>query len=131
MTFSAYLGGDLVMDQRIGVNHAPAEGLPNDFEPVMDAADLNEGQKKRVQVGNVPILLTRQGGDLYALADTCSHLGGPLSEGTVEDGCVTCPWHGSRFKLTDGRVVDGPATFPAPTLETRVRDGRIEVRAVF
>jgi len=130
MTFSAYLGGDLIMDQRIGVNHATTEGLPEDFEPVLDATDLAEGQMKRVDVGNIPILLVRSSGQVLALTNTCSHLGGPLSDGKLEDGCVTCPWHGSRFKLTDGRVVDGPATFPVPALEARVWEGRIEVRAI-
>jgi nitrite reductase/ring-hydroxylating ferredoxin subunit len=59
----------------------------------------------------------------------CSHLGGPLEDGTLEDGCVVCPWHGSRFRLDNGEPVDGPAAIPQPCFETRVRDGQIEVRA--
>jgi nitrite reductase/ring-hydroxylating ferredoxin subunit len=41
---------------------------------------------------------------------------------------IQCPWHRSRFALEDGRVLDGPAVHPQPCLETRVRNGRIEVR---
>ena len=54
--------------------------------------------------------------------------GGPLSEGTLVGDSVVCPWHHSRFALEDGRVLDGPAVHPQPCLETRVRDGQIEVR---
>ena len=62
------------------------------------------------------------------MEDACSHNGGPLSEGTVDDGVVTCPWHGSQFRLRDGAVVGGPATFPQLRLESRVVDGQVEVR---
>jgi nitrite reductase/ring-hydroxylating ferredoxin subunit len=77
----------------------------------------------------VPVLLVRRGGEIHALAHTCSHLGGPLSKGKLEGEIVQCPWHGSRFSIKDGSVVDGPATFPQPCFETRVRDGQIEVRS--
>jgi nitrite reductase/ring-hydroxylating ferredoxin subunit len=63
-----------------------------------------------------------------AIAETCSHLGGPLSEGTLKDGRVVCPWHGSCFALDDGHVVNGPATHAQPHFESRVHDGQIEVR---
>ena len=46
----------------------------------------------------------------HVLADRCSHAAGSLSEGQVTDGCVTCPWHGSVFRLSDGWNIDGPAT---------------------
>jgi nitrite reductase/ring-hydroxylating ferredoxin subunit len=57
------------------------------------------------------------------------HAGGPLHEGKVEDGRVTCPWHASTFNLADGSLVRGPATAPQPSYETRVQDGKIEVRS--
>jgi nitrite reductase/ring-hydroxylating ferredoxin subunit len=56
-------------------------------------------------------------------------MGGPLSEGTLKDGSVVCPWHGSEFALDDGRVINGPAAQPQPVLDARERDGRIEVKA--
>src|SRR6266487_1259683 len=59
---------------------------------------------------------------------TCTHLAGPLDEGTVEDGIVTCPWHGSRFCIYDGSVVNGPAVYAEPTFAVRVRNGKIELR---
>jgi nitrite reductase/ring-hydroxylating ferredoxin subunit/uncharacterized membrane protein len=126
--FSARLGGNLVYGQRVGVDHTAGQTLPAGFVAVLPEGELAEGELKRVQHDGVPILLTRRGSRVLALAETCSHLGGPLAEGRIVDGSVECPWHGSRFALDDGSVVDGPAVHPQPCLETRVRDGQIEIR---
>ena len=127
---SAYLGGHLVFSEQIGVNHAAAQKMPKEFVPVLPDAELEEGEMKRADAGGVPVLLVRLEGTVCALAHTCSHLGGPLSEGKLEGDVVQCPWHGSRFNVRDGSVVDGPATFPQPCFEARVREGQIEVRSV-
>ena len=129
---SGHLGGELSYRYRIGVTHAPdEESLSEDFVPVLPEGDLGEGELRRVEAGDLSVVLARRGGQIYALADSCSHLGGPLSEGELtDDGGVTCPWHGSRFALADGEVLDGPATVAQPCFETRVRDGQIEVRGI-
>jgi nitrite reductase/ring-hydroxylating ferredoxin subunit len=75
------------------------------------------------------VVLVKQGDTIFALRDTCTHLGGPLSEGKLEGDSIRCPWHGSRFCLTDGRVLDGPAVFPERVFDVRVREGQIEIRA--
>ncbi len=126
---AAHLGGHLVYGERIGVDHSPREPLPDDYVPVLADTDLHEGQMTKVDVQGVPVLLVRKQGEVFALANTCSHMGGPLAEGTLEGDVVQCPWHGSRFCIRDGSVVDGPATFPQMRFETRLRDGQIEVRA--
>jgi nitrite reductase/ring-hydroxylating ferredoxin subunit/uncharacterized membrane protein len=120
---SGYLGGDLVFGERIGVTHAVVEA-PEDFTPVTASAELAEGSMQRVRDD---LLVVRQHGRLCALAHQCAHLGGPLSEGTLKDGTVVCPWHGSEFRLDDGSVVNGPSTHPQPCFETRERNGQIEV----
>lgn len=125
---AAYLGGNLVYGQQIGVNHAAGQEVPEDFTPVLALNELGEQQLKRVTVGTTPVLLVRSGDTVRAIAETCSHLGGPLSEGTLKDGTVVCPWHGSCFALDGGHVVNGPATHPQPWFEVRVRGGQIEVR---
>ncbi len=125
---AAYLGGHLVFEERIGVDHTSGQQAPKDFVPVLDTTDLEEGALRRVIIEGMPVLLSRVGGRVYAIAETCSHLGGPLAEGRREDASVICPWHGSRFDLRTGRVLDGPATFPAPCLDVREQAGRIEVR---
>jgi nitrite reductase/ring-hydroxylating ferredoxin subunit/uncharacterized membrane protein len=126
---AAYLGGDLVYGEQIGVNHAAGQEVPEEFTTVLALADLPDRQPTRVMVGTTPVLLVRAGETVRAIAETCSHLGGPLSEGTVtSDGTVVCPWHGSCFALDDGHVVNGPATHAQPWFEVRVRAGQIEVR---
>jgi nitrite reductase/ring-hydroxylating ferredoxin subunit len=126
---SAYLGGHLVYQQRIGVNHAPQSDLPTEFVPVIAEADLPENTLHRAEADGVPVVLLRRGNEILALAETCAHMGGPLSEGKIEDGdCVRCPWHGSKFSLEDGSVIEGPSAFDEPAFETRIRDGQVEVR---
>jgi len=84
----------------------------------------------RRRVDDLPsFLIVRQRQRVCALAHSCSHLGGPLSEGTLKDGSVVCPWHGSEFALDDGRVLNGPATQPQPCFEVRERAGQIELKA--
>ncbi len=128
VSVSAYLGGELVYKDRLGVNHAPEQAPPSAWTLVLADAQLAEGAMKRVTAGDVQVVLARQGGKLYALAEQCSHLGGPLSEGTLERESLVCPWHGSRFRLADGSIVNGPACCTQPVYETRVQRGQIEVR---
>ena len=125
---AAYIGGDLVYGQRIGVTHADGEP-PEEFTPVLESAALAENTMVRARAGDVDVVLARQNGRVCALVHSCSHLGGPLSEGTLKDGSVVCPWHGSEFGLEDGRVLNGPATLNQPCLVVRERDGHIEVKA--
>jgi nitrite reductase/ring-hydroxylating ferredoxin subunit/uncharacterized membrane protein len=125
---AAYLGGSLVFWHRIGVRHGPTMDEPREFAAALQDGELREGELRRVEVTGRPVLLARRHGRVRALAETCTHLGGPLAEGTLEGDAVRCPWHGSRFALEDGRVLDGPAAAPQACLEARVRDGWIEVR---
>jgi nitrite reductase/ring-hydroxylating ferredoxin subunit/uncharacterized membrane protein len=125
---AAYLGGHLVYKEKIGVDHTAGYSPPEDFASVLAEAELPENQLRRVTANGMPVLLVRRGQRIYAIAETCSHLGGPLSEGTLEDATVRCPWHGSRFALEDGRVLEGPSVHAQPVLEVRVHNGQIEVR---
>ena len=68
-------------------------------------------------IGDVPVVAIADGQQVHVLADRCSHLSGPLSGGEVGDGWLTCPWHGSTFRISDGSVVHGPATTPQPVFE--------------
>ncbi|MBC8101661.1 MAG: Rieske 2Fe-2S domain-containing protein [Cytophagales bacterium] len=125
---SAYLGGELAHEKNLGADHAPRRGLPAEFIPVLSAAALPENAPTLAQTGDLKLVLVKQGARIHALANSCSHHGGPLSEGRLENGCLVCPWHGSRFRLEDGHNEDGPATFAQPCFETRVKNGQIEVR---
>jgi len=125
---AAYLGGELVFGRGLMVDHTAWMAGPKDWTPVLDENALAESRTHAVQVEGRRVLVARIGGMVSAMEDACSHAGGPLSEGTVSDGMVTCPWHGSRFRLRDGAVCQGPATYPQLRLEARVRGGVIEVR---
>ncbi|MFD7924090.1 Rieske 2Fe-2S domain-containing protein [Streptomyces sp. NPDC059740] len=126
------LGGHLAYRQGAGPNKT--EPVPHLLEPdwydLGPLRDLPTGRPVRRLLGEVPVLLVREEDDrVHALADRCSHLSGPLSDGEIADGCVTCPWHGSVFRLSDGWNVKGPATAPQPCFETRTAaDGRLQVR---
>lgn len=126
------LGGHLAFRQAAGPNKAePVPHLLEDtWQTVGSVQDFPVGEAVRRQLGEVPLLVVRQtGGDIHVLADRCSHLSGPLSEGTVAEGCVQCPWHGSVFRLVDGANVRGPATAPQPSFQVRVDEaGTVQVR---
>ena len=83
---------------------------------------------KRVHTGDHDVLLARQHGRVCGLAHTCTHLGGPLSEGELKDGSVVCPWHGSEFSLEDGHVINGPATQTEPSYDVKEQDGGIYIK---
>ena len=125
---SAYLGGHLVYKERLGVDHTAEFSPPEDFVAVLAETELPENQLRRVEARGMPVLLVRKGSRIYAIAETCAHLGGPLSEGKLEDHAVRCPWHGSCFSLEDGRVLEGPSVHAQPVLDVRARNGQIEVR---
>ncbi|HWH59539.1 MAG TPA: Rieske 2Fe-2S domain-containing protein [Terriglobales bacterium] len=128
MSYAAHLGGKLVYDHRVGVDRTNGLVLPDKFVPVLPESQLADNKPTQVTVDGVPILLVRRAGRLFALADTCSHFGAPLSDGKLVDNCIECPYHASRFDLMDGHVVNGPAVHPQPCLEVRVLAGQIEVR---
>jgi nitrite reductase/ring-hydroxylating ferredoxin subunit/uncharacterized membrane protein len=124
---AAYLGGNLVYRERIGVTHAAIEA-PEEFTPVLESAALPDESMRKATIEDASFLLVRQQNRVCALAHPCAHLGGPLSEGTLKDGSVVCPWHGSEFALDDGRVLNGPATEAQPCFAVREQGGKIEVR---
>ncbi len=127
---AAYLGGHLVFGEQVGVDHtATSDEYPEEFIAVLSTDDLPENSMKRVNANEIPVLLARKNGKLYAIANTCSHLGGPLDEGELFDNnTVKCPWHGSVFSLEDGRVINGPASEPQPQFDVRAKNSQIEVR---
>lgn len=126
---AAHLGGELSFGLGVRVNHTFAAAQPGDFVPVAEEAGLHGRDLKTVTVDGTSVLIARsQSGELCAIANTCSHLGGPLGEGTREGDVITCPWHGSRFDLRSGAVIEGPAVFAQPSYAVRTSDGKIELR---
>ncbi|MFN2591951.1 MAG: Rieske 2Fe-2S domain-containing protein [Candidatus Dormibacteria bacterium] len=129
MMASAFLGGHLSFRKGIGVDHTAFEYPVEDWTPVLADDELGDGEARLVNAAGNDVMLYRSNGTLCALADRCMHAGGPLHEGSIEGGRVTCPWHASTFNLADGSLVRAPATAPQPSYEARVQDGKIEVRS--
>ncbi len=128
-TLAAYLGGNLVYKQKIGVNHATLESGPAQFSRVIELNQLEDQSMKKADWNGIGILLTRNGNQVYAIGNVCSHLGGPLSQGKLlDDLTVVCPLHQSRFSTVSGELVDGPSTYSQPCFETRIQDGWVEIR---
>ncbi len=125
---AAYLGGDMVFGKGTGVNHVAWQEGSHDFVAALPVAELPDNALRRVEVAGVPVVLVKLGTKYAAIAATCSHAGGPLDEGELQGDVVQCPWHGSRFRMRDGKAITGPATFSQPRYDVRVRDGMIYLR---
>jgi nitrite reductase/ring-hydroxylating ferredoxin subunit/uncharacterized membrane protein len=123
-----FLGGHLAYRQSAGANQA--EPVPHLVEPgwhdLMPLDELDGRRPVKWMLGDVPVVVIRDGEHVHVLADRCSHLSGPLSDGDYRDGCLTCPWHGSTFRVADGGVARGPATAPQPVFRTHIADGIIQ-----
>ncbi len=124
-----YLGGEMAFGFGSMVDHNAFRDEVPEFTAAASLPELPEGMT-RVDVAGQPVLLVRHGEVVTAIGDVCSHAGGPLHEGSLDAGVVTCPWHGSRFRVADGSILRGPATFPQPAFEVRLTpDGRIAIRS--
>ncbi len=134
LAVGGYLGGHLAYSEGVGVNrNADSAPTPTEWTDACAAEDVRDGALQRVEVDGRALVLTRRGPVLQGLEATCSHFGAPLDEGEIDtfgsDGaCVVCPWHGSRFRLSDGGVARGPATSPQRAFEVREQGGRVQVR---
>jgi nitrite reductase/ring-hydroxylating ferredoxin subunit/uncharacterized membrane protein len=128
IVYSAYIGGGLAYANGVGFNRVVPEGGSDDFVAVIDEKDLEPNKLTRVDAAGIAVVLLKDGSTIHAIAATCSHLGGPLDEGSYEDGVVSCPWHNSGFRMCDGSVVNSPAIYAQPTFAVRIRAGKVELR---
>lgn len=127
-TAGGFLGGHLTYRRGAGVNQALAAPTATDWMDIHLEGTLTNEKPTPARLDGEPVAAFDGDGGPTALFARCSHVGGPLEEGEVVDGCVRCPWHGSQFRITDGSVVRGPATATQPAYELR-RDGdRVQAR---
>jgi len=99
------------------------------FVNVASASDLKPEQMKAVNVKGKPVLLVNLNGRYYAVGNICTHMGCPLSSGTLKSEKVECICHGSTFDLKTGKVVRGPAEKPELKYEVKVENGSILINA--
>lgn len=97
------------------------------FERACALADVPTDEALGVTLGRYAVAVARDGDDVYALQDLCSHANVALSEGEVADCTVECWLHGSRFDLRTGKPSSFPATEPVATFAVEVRDGDVYV----
>jgi nitrite reductase/ring-hydroxylating ferredoxin subunit/uncharacterized membrane protein len=126
-SLGGYLGGHLVFRRAAGVNHAADAPEPSEWTEIQTTGPLEE-QVTLAELDGEPLAVANVDTGPVALYDRCSHLGGPLHEGDLVDGCARCPWHGSTFHMASGAVVHGPATAPQPAYELRIDGERVLAR---
>src|SRR5438876_11740320 len=98
-----------------------------EFIKVATTDEIAPGQAKLVEVGGSEIALFNVGGSFHAIDNTCTHVGGPLSEGEIDGAEVTCPWHGAMFDVTTGQVLGSPAASNVTRYNVRCEDSDIEI----
>ncbi|TMB63751.1 MAG: Rieske 2Fe-2S domain-containing protein [Chloroflexi bacterium] len=134
MLVGAFFGGELPYGYGTEVNRQAWNEHPGKWTKLDVAARGLDDRKPVVgKAKDLAVFVVKLDGAIYAIANKCTHAGGPLNEGkwVGNDRCeIQCPWHGSRFCVKDGGVRAGPATFPEPRFETRVTEsGFVEIRA--
>jgi 3-phenylpropionate/trans-cinnamate dioxygenase ferredoxin component len=101
--------------------------LADGFVTVARVGEIPDGGVKVVRMDDQAIAVFNVGGAYYALDDVCTHDGGPLAEGPIDDHVVECPRHGARFDIRTGAVLSLPATVPVPTYTVRIDGDEIQV----
>ena len=96
------------------------------FVEVCPPSAIPEGRAKIISLSDERIAVFKHKNEIYAISNVCSHQNGPLGEGRIVDGCVTCPWHGYQFNLKDGKAPP-PFEDQVATYEVRLMDGCIYV----
>ena len=97
---------------------------------VVEAAkvgEINSGEAKMVEVEGREIAIFNCGGEYYALANECTHVGGPLCEGDIDSDKVTCPWHGAEFNIKTGEVLAPPAEQNVKCYKVFVEDDVLKI----
>jgi nitrite reductase/ring-hydroxylating ferredoxin subunit/uncharacterized membrane protein len=121
-----FLGGHLAYALGVGVDTNAFETGPEEWTAVRGSVPSDPLVARTV--GGVRVMVAQNENGRFALADRCSHRGGPLSDGSLDGDCVTCPWHGSKFELDTGLPRRGPASIPQPVYENRVTGDKMELR---
>lgn len=136
VTAGAFVGGDVVyvlgnMVSRHAFRGPGTKWVRLETGDVTDLTTLPEATPTKMKAGINDLVVVRIGDTLHAMHNVCAHAGGPLNEGRLVDGCIECPWHFSRYRLTDGLAVQGPTVYDQPSYEIRATEGGgYEVRRV-
>ena len=97
------------------------------FQPVAAVSELEATSQLHVQMEDVEILLVKDGDTIHAISYYCSHEAFTLEGGTIANGCITCPYHGAEFSLSDGSALSAPTFEPIRTYPVKTEDGVVLV----
>ena len=130
LSVGAFIGGHVVFKYGYMVNHNAFAGgkRAKEYTAILPAAELPEETPVKTMLGPTALVVVRRGDVVHALKETCSHAGGPLSQGTLVGDTIVCPWHGSAFRLSDGAVRHGPATTRQVSYRARINADQVEVQ---
>ncbi|MDP9306345.1 MAG: non-heme iron oxygenase ferredoxin subunit [Thermoproteota archaeon] len=102
--------------------------MSEDFVKVAESKDIEPSSMKAVDVAGEKVCIINTEGNYYAIGNVCTHVDGPLDEGTLEGYEVECPWHGSKFDARSGEPTKPPARQAVPKYEVKIEDNNILVR---
>ena len=94
--------------------------MSNEFHFACKKNDINDGEFKLVEIDETLVILSRIGDDFFCIDDVCTHDGGSLSDGDVENCQIACPRHGAKFDLKTGQAMTMPATQDTRCHKTKV-----------
>lgn len=97
-----------------------------DYVETVPVNSIPNNQARIVTLHGERVAIFRYGDKISAVSNVCPHQNGPLGEGRIIDGCITCPWHGFQFRPEDGQAPH-PHQESIPTFEVRIRDGKVWV----
>ena len=105
-----------------------ASELSEDFVKIAESKDIGPSTMKAVDVAGEKVCIINIEGNYYAIGNVCTHMGGPLNEGTLEGFEVQCPWHGSKFDVRTGEPTKPPARQAVSSYDVKIQDNNILVR---
>ena len=98
-----------------------------EFIQVIEAAEIQPGERIVVEIDEIPIAIFNVSGKYYAIGDICTHDDGPLAEGELNEFQIICPRHGARFDIRNGKALTLPAVIATPWYPVRTADGMLEI----
>jgi 3-phenylpropionate/trans-cinnamate dioxygenase ferredoxin subunit len=100
----------------------------SDFVPVAKTSEIPDPGKKLVEVDERLVVVVHAAGQFYAIDDVCTHDGGPLGEGDLDGYEISCPRHGAKFDVRDGRALTMPATKATASHHVKIEGDDILVK---
>lgn len=100
----------------------------SDFVKTVASNSLPDPGRELLEIADRVVVLIHVGGQFFCIDDVCTHDGGPLSDGRLDDHTIACPRHGAKFDIRNGKALTMPATEDTASHQVEVRDGWVWVK---